>query len=201
MTALAHRTGADAATFTLQLSSATPASELREWFAGAEQGARAVYAAGVTLPREAEGVKLARRLEESGAATLTQERDQADPRRWRFMIIKMSPSPSAATLAADERVASAGPAGVPRAVDRTDLRKLLSELRSCAERGRPCPSLTATARLLGLPRGESGRQKANYLFRRLKEEGSIAIESQGRGAPRIVTILAEGRARGKRTSA
>src|SRR5690606_18124761 len=92
----------------------------------------------------------------------------------------------------------------PRAVDRDDLRELLSdllsELRSCAERGRACPSLTETARLLGLPSGERGRQKANYLFLRLQQQGDISIESQGRGAPRVVTILAAGRAKGKSTA-
>lgn len=188
-------------TFTLQLSSATPAKELREWFAAAAKGARAVYAAGVALPRDAEGVKLARALEEAGAATLTQERDQLDPRRWRYLIIKTSSRPLPATTGLETARGGLPPQDEsPRAVDRTDLRKLLSELRSCAERGRPCPSLNETAKLLGLPSGERGRQKANYLFLRLKQRGEISIESQGRGAPRVVTILAAGRAHGKATS-
>ena len=86
-----------------------------------------------------------------------------------------------------------------RAVNRGDLSALLRILRKLAETGAACPSNADLARLLSLPRGERGRQRAQYLLHRLAGEKRIAIESRGRNAPRIVTILAAVRGCGKST--
>lgn len=112
-----------------------------------------------------------------------------------------------------------------RAVDRTLMNKLLAELRRCAEDGAACPSyLTLAIRigLLGSLRstaegrtsgavGRTGRpatpgerrraiDQVAYLHKRLEREGGIAVESRGRNAPRVVTILAAGRACGSSTA-
>ncbi len=178
--------------FTVLLASAAPVGELERWFDRAAPGEQAVYASGAVLPSGEPGVVLARTLEGEGAAHLFQERDQVDPRRWRFLIRKVGARPASS---APER-----PGRAPRAVDRALLAKLLDRLRRCAERGEACPSNAAVARQLGLPEGEKGRQRAAYLFARLAGDGRIEVISRGTMLPRRVRIVAAGRSSGKWTA-
>lgn len=191
----------DVQRFSLQLSLAVPAAQLRAWIDSAPAGERAIYASGVDLPRDAEGVKLAGRWARQGLVRTFQQRDPEDERRWLFLIEKArGASPQTGSPApAPSRSPLNGGTVPPRVVDRALLRRLLDLLRRCAERGEECPSNAELAQRLNLRRGERGRQQAKYLMQRLSSEKRIAVESRGTCAPRVVTILAPGRARGKRT--
>lgn len=186
--------------FVLKLSTAAPAADLRAWFEDARPGEPVEYASGIALPREAEGVRLVTRWKDAGLVLTTQKRDPADGRRWLFLVqrtsIQNADGPPSSVGAVD-RPAQGAPA---HAVDRATLNKLLSTLRSKAERGLPCPSNTDLAHELGLPRGSRGRMRAKYLMARLVTEKRIAVECRGTTLPRVVTILAAGRARGKETA-
>lgn len=178
-------------TFSLRLSSAVPAEELRGWFESAAVGERTVYATGVQLPRAADGVLLATRLKDQGQARLHNVRDPDDRRRWQFVVVKIAAAAARCRCSPAPRDADA---------DADDLARLLALLRSCAQRNRACPSNANLAISLGL-KGEKGRQRAAYLLRKLETIGQIAIAAQGTMRPRVVTILAPGRAKGRQTAA
>lgn len=205
---LTQRARAAAETFTLQLSSAVPAAELRAWFAAAAPGHEATYASGAVLPQAEPGVVLARELAAAGLARTHQKRDPADARRWLFVIVKASVGPTAPLPEgqspggeppdAPARVSPCSRAGaLPE-----DAGRLLELLRDCAEQGRPCPTNGEAGRLLALePEWQGkGRMRAQYLFALLARAGAIASENRGTCKPRVVTVLAEGRAQGRRTA-
>lgn len=180
----------------LLLANAAAPETLAQWLASAAPRSRAVYATGADLPMDAAGVKLARRWAADGKVHLFRERDPANPAKFNFLIEKASSAAApAAPVPAIARAAVHG-----RAVDRGQLHDLLALLRHCAERGKPCPSNADLARELGLPVGKRGNDAAQYLLTRLVREHSITVESRGTMLPRVVTILAAGRAKGKRTA-
>lgn len=178
------------------LSSVAPTAELEAWLKAARPGETAIYAAGTDLPREAEGVVLVRGWAARGLVTTNQVRDPGDARRWQFLITKTG---GQCPRSPEAPIGGATPQPVQRVADRSDLRKLLSTLRSCAERGLPCPSLSSIADELGLAMGEKGRQRAAHLLRRLERERNIIVERRGNLVPPVVTITAAGRASGKST--
>lgn len=173
-----------AETFTLTLGSAVPADELEAWFRAAEPGARQVYASGGVLLAEARSVKLAWRLANEGKAELAQDRDPERPGCRRWWIQK--------------RRADTARAPRVRGVERRELDALFALLERCATTGRECPSDGAVAEALDLGPRPRGRNRAQYLFGKLKAAGRIAVESRGTCAARVVTILT-GRHAGRRT--
>ncbi len=102
-----------------------------------------------------------------------------------------------------ERVGADAPAPAPSASDghvRGEMAALLRILRRCVVRGKACPSNAELAKELGLRRGQQGRRRAQYLVDRLTREKRISVTGCGRNAPRVVTILAAGKACGKSTA-
>ena len=197
-------------TFRLMLGMAAPLAELEAWMASASAGEQAVYASGLDLPRAADGVVLARRWEGEGLVTLAQRRDPDNARRWQWIMEKVNPhsncpSPHPGKGAPEGQPVSASP-GAPTSSRqigkkaREERERLLDFLRDCAVRRKACPSDNALAAKLALGAGNSGRCRANYLMRLLAADGAISVEYRGRNAPRVVTITAEGRARGKATA-
>lgn len=173
---------------------------LRLWMAAAEAGGEAVYASGTDLPREASGVRMVARWAAIGLVTTHQQRDPQDERRWLFLIRKVAGACDPSPAPAGGGPAPLGQSPGRGATDtRAQMRRLLAELRRRAERGDYCPSNGILARRLGLPHGERGRARAKYLLARLAAEKRIAVESRGTCAPRVVTILAPGRAQGRST--
>lgn len=199
---LARRTDSEQSErFTLRLSSAVPAAELRAWFRTAKAGARTVYAEGLSLPQAEAGVALARELVAAGCAETHNMRDPADARRWLFVIVKKAAlRDGACAPPQDER-------NLRQAQDErgeglsADAARLLDLLRDVAERGGVCPSLAEMAVRLDLGRAERGRQRAAYLQRQLETGNRIAVTRRGTAqAPAVVRIDAPGRAQGLSTS-
>ena len=197
-------------TFRLMLGMAAPLAELEAWMASASAGEQAVYASGLDLPRAADGVVLARRWEGEGLVTLAQRRDPDNSRRWQWIMEKARtnsncPDHPPGKGASEGQPASASP-GAPTSSRqlgrkaREERERLLDFLRDCAVRRKACPSDNALAAKLALGAGHRGRCRANYLMRLLAADGAISVEYRGRNAPRVVTITAEGRARGKATA-
>ena len=197
-------------TFRLTLGMAAPVAELEAWMASAVPGEQAVYASGLDLPRDADGVVLARRWGREGRVTLVQRRDPGNARRWQWIMEKAGtitncpddPPGTGALEGQPVSVSSSAPTSSrqvgKRVRDERD--RLLDLLRDCAVRRKACPSNNALAAKLELGRGERGRARAKYLLGLLASDGAIAVESRGRNAPRVVTITAEGRAKGKVTA-
>lgn len=176
-------------TFSFQITMVAEVSALVAWFEQAQAGERVSYAEGFVLPREAEAVKLAGAWAREGLVHLVQARGERGRTIW---------------LA--ER-SSAGPKG-PRPkrdfredLTRTQMRRLLDELRGVADRGAPCPSRSALAVLVCGQASRKGRDRVGYLLRRLADEGRIAVEAGDATRAPVVTILARGRGYGKATAA
>ncbi|MGX7896870.1 hypothetical protein [Tsuneonella sp. HG222] len=183
---------AQAETFFLELAAASPEAEVRAWFESAAAGGSAVYATGLTLPREEAGVRYVAGLVAAGKARTHQRRHPQDGRRLQFLVVKRGADDDGPLPASD-------PVGGCDPQTRAEADALLDMLRECAEHGLPCPSLSAIADALHLRKGEGGRQRSRHLLAVLEAQGAIASESRGRNAPRVVTILAEGRASGQST--
>lgn len=159
-----------------ELAHAAPVEQLEAWLAAAAPGAQAIYASGPDLPREAPGVKLVARWIGEKKVHPLQQRDPRNPARWNFLIVKAGGSPR--------------DSGRPlHAVDRTEMRAMLSLLRRYAARGKPCPSHREMAELLDLP----DRHHARRLIERLVAEGKIRVASRGRNLPCVVTIISSGK--------
>lgn len=181
--------------FSIQLGMVVPESELVAWFEQAQAGDAAVYASGFVLPREAAAVKLAGAWGRAGLVHLTQARDPAEPRRWLWRCERSSAGPKAARPRRDFR----------EDLTRTQMRRLLDELRVAADRGAPCPSRSALAReVCGVTAGDrriaKARDRVGYLLRRLVDERRIAMVAGDATRPPVVTILAKGRGCGKSTA-
>lgn len=177
--------------FTLKLALAAPVEELEGWLDTASPQDSTIYAVGIDLPRESAAVKLARDWAAQGKVSLTQRRDPDNRARWQYLMQKRACGAGGVVVARNPRKMdslSAAQSG-----------KLLNLLRLCAERGQDCPSNMRLARALGLPSGDRGRGRARYLLDILVETGAVVIESHGCNAPRVVTIIAEGRASGLAT--
>lgn len=178
---------------------ASPAS-LRAWLDTAPPMARAIYAKSVDELREEPGVKLVRQWAIEGRVHLFRERDPDDAGRWRFLIVK------AAIVTGEVRIARPFPRGraTPQRsasdIEEGLLTRCEMLLRRAADRAEPCPSNAELARALGLSGDEKGRARAKYLVRCLAEAGRIAVECRGRNLPRVVTIVARGRACGMSTA-
>lgn len=170
--------------FRLQLAVAAPVAELQAWLADAVPRARAIYASGQDLPRDAEGVVLARAWADQGLVRLFSERDPGDSRRFRWLIEKVGP------VQAPDRTG--------QEVDRCAARAVLRLLRDAALRGAECPSNAQIARHMGWPL-QRGRARAQYLIGKLERDGAIAVESRGTCLPRLVTILVPGTGKGRTT--
>jgi len=183
---------AAAPSFSLTLSFAVPADELRAWLDGAEPGARTVYAHGIDLPRGSEAAVLVGQWVRDGRATTHQRRDPADARRWQFLV--EARSRRAWSGPAGARVADAAPGVVPS----REMKSLLVLLVACATQGLVLPSNAALADQLGLA-GERGRMRAKYLLARAQRDGLIRVDKV-RGQ-RVATILADGRGQGLSTAA
>lgn len=172
--------------FSLALTTYADPAAMRDWVAQAAPGHELVYATGPALG-DHPAKRTALDLQQSGQVVLFQRR---------------ATRAHCFEYCAKRVHAEACPAPVPaEKVDHTraQLSALLRELRRCAAKGEVCPSLSAAAKVLDLPRGQRGRRRAQYLFDRLVAEKRIAIASHGRNAPRVATILAAGRAQGKST--
>lgn len=185
---------AQAERFTLQLSTVTPVADLRRWLDMAPAGHQVIYASGIDLPRAAEGVVLARQWQAQGLVDLNQRRDPDNARRWQFLMRRR------AADAARCPTASA----LDKVLEKSRARKLLNLLRDHAEAGRACPSNSELARAMGWDMtsptaAEKGRAGVQYLLRAIERAGGITIESRGTMAPRIITITAAGRAKGRST--
>ncbi|KLE32441.1 hypothetical protein [Aurantiacibacter luteus] len=176
-------------TFSLALSLAAPVAELEAWMADAAPGGQVVYATGVVLPRAAAGVQLVQRWVREGLVDPVSRRDPANPRQFQFIAQRRGAVPA---------VAGAAPREMTSAT-RRERDALLALLRDCAVRGRECPSNTGLARALDLGGSHRGRSRASYLMHLLEVDGAIRVEGRGRNAPRLVTVLAAGRGRGKST--
>lgn len=176
-------------TFVLQLATAATPEELAAWMADAAPRARAIYAQGADLPREAAGVKLVQGWIDSGLVVPLTQRDPRDARRFQFMVERTAERADrpGTTAFAEDRTIAAQKAAV------------LAALTAAARVPAPCPSNADLARVLGLGRSERGRQRARYLVDRLREDGAIAVEYAGRFAGRVVTITS-GSARGCKTA-
>ena len=175
-----------AETFTLTLSMAASAEAVEAWFAAAAPGAREVYASGLDFPREAPVVALVRGWEAAGLVRLVSGRDPDDRRRTNWWVVKAGETPPVRPRGtAQSRVRA-------RELDRQKA-ALLALLAGLARRRRACPSNSALARELDLGPGPKGRARAQYLLRQLAAEGAIAIENNGRNAPRKVRVLRQTR--------
>lgn len=172
------------------ISLAAPESDLKRWMDSARAGAKAVYASGPALPREAAGVKLARSWSAAGLVRLHQQRDPLDGGRWQFLMIKNAVPGADLPEEGSPNGSAACSAPVRHAVDRMEMKAMLALLTRCAERGEPCPSNRELARALNL----RTRRVAQYLIERLQAEGKIVVQGQGPRLPRLVTI-AKGRRR------
>lgn len=160
-----------------ELGMAAAPEALRAWLAEAAPGNMAIYAIGLDLPREAEGVQLVRAWQAEGLVALVSRRDPADRRRTQWLV---------------QRAGATSPAAKPgllSLVTRQQLAALLILLREGDKRRRPCPSNNKLARELDLGWGERGRARARYLIDLLVRDGAITVESRGRNLPRVVTIL------------
>lgn len=165
---------------------ADPAA-MAEWAKRARPGDEMIYASGPALGEHA-AASQARAMRDSGLVELFQRRS-GRPNCFDYCAQK---------LAQDAQRAAAPAAGGPDHT-RAQMKRLLDHLRRLAERGAACPSNADLAAELGLRRGERGRQRARYLLDRLAAEHRITVRSQGRNAPRVVTITAKGRACGQST--
>lgn len=168
--------------------------EMRAWLAAAAPGDAITYATTPMLGDQ-DAARLAREWAGQGLVELFQRR----------AVRAHCFDYCARRLAGDEdapaSLRSTGEARTSEAVDQTRLqmRALLAILRRCAVRGKACPSNARLASELGLDRGPRGRRRAQYLFDRLTTEKRISVTGCGRNAPRVVTILAAGKGRGKST--
>ena len=156
------------------------------WVEQAGAGHELIYATGPQLGDHA-AKALALRWQEQGLVALKQRRSSRahcfDYLAERVGADALTPAPSAS----DGHV-------------RGEMAALLRILRRCAVRGKACPSNAELAKELGLRRGEAGRRRSRYLLERLAQEKRISVTGCGRNAPRVVTILAAGKACGKSTA-
>ena len=170
--------------FRLTLTTYADPAAMHDWVLRAQPGHEMIYASGPAIG-DHPAKRAARDLADRGLVELFQRRG-ARPHSFDYCARKI------------------GQASMPVAPQpdhtRAQLSGLLRLLRRCAERHTPCPSNTELARELALPIGERGRRRARYLLQRLESERRIAVTGCGRNAPRVVTILAAGRARGKSTA-
>lgn len=164
---------------------ADPAA-MAEWVEQAGAGHELIYATGPQLGDHA-AKALALHWQEQGLVALKQRRSS---RAHCFDYLA-------------ERVGAVAPAPTTSASDghvRGEMAALLRILRRCAVRGKVCPSNAELAKELGLRRGEASRRRSRYLLERLAQEKRISVTGCGRNAPRVVTILAAGKACGKSTA-
>lgn len=178
-------------TFALSLALTAPAAELEQWLADAPAKAQTVYATGVEPPRDSAAWKLAAEWQSAGKVQLVSARDPDDARRTNWIMQKCA-SPDDVPLPADSQCKLSREAEAQAA-------QLLEYLCGRVVRRRHCPSNTQLAVTLELGRGPRARSRVQYLLAVLQRRGDIAIENNGRNAPRVVTVLAEGRAKGRKT--
>lgn len=177
-------------TFSIRLASAVPASQLQAWYEQAQPGESAVYASGIDLPRECEGVKLVAAWERAGLVQLNQRRDDGERRRWQFLVIRR----------ADPKAPGAKPKrSAAEDIAQVQLRCLLDCLRAAADRDERCPSRSAMARAVTGQAHLKARNRVTYLLRRLSDAGKIAVVPGAPNRSPVVTILAKGRGFGKST--
>lgn len=178
----------DAETFSFQITMVAEVSALVAWFEQAEAGERVPYAEGFVFPREAEAAKLVGAWQREGLVHLVQARGDRGRTQW------------------FAQRSSAGPRGPKPKRDfredltRVQLRKLLEELRVCADRGAACPSRSALALAITGQASRKGRDRVGYLLRRLVDENRIAMEAGDATRAPVVTIVAKGRGCGKSTA-
>lgn len=167
----------------LELGMAAAPDALRTWLAGAAAGDMAIYASGVDLPREAEGVQLVRGWQAEGLVALVSRRDPSDRRRTQWLIQRAGES----LPAVSQEMLSY--------VTRQQRDALLRLLKEGDKRRRACPSNSKLARELDLGWSAAGRRRARYLMDLLVKDGAIAVENRGRNLPRVVSILEQGKRR------
>lgn len=152
------------------------------WVAGARPGETVIYAGGVAIPRHQPAWTHARVLADDGVVTLVSRRSAAGARTWEYLAQRLAPpvdvSPAPLRVVSDDD----DPAAI-----------LLRELRRAANLGLPCPDNATLARRAGLRDAKA----ASYRIGCLVQGRVIAVEQQGPGLPRVVTMLATG----KRTAA
>ena len=183
---------ANTETFSIRLGWSVPVSQLQAWLDQAAPGESTVYASGADLPRDCDGVKLAAAWQRAGLVQLNQRRDEADRRRWLFLVVRLPDAKAAAPVRA-KRTASEDLARVQQ-------RRLLEQLRAAADKGEVCPSRSAMAFALTGQKTLKARNRATYLLGRLVEDGRIAMIPGSQTAAPVVTILAKGRGCGKSTA-
>lgn len=202
MTALARQAPASERC-TIRLTVAAPIGQLLEWFETALPGDKAIYASGYTLPRESKAAKQAREWALKGLVDLHQTRDENDPRRFNYVIVRRDAvPPSSARQGRVEHGAVCEGARAPRPdLIREQMRFLMKRLRHYAARGEVCPSYSGLAGDLALPNNRRSRERVRTIIRRLERERHIQITPGDQQRPFVVTILSPGRARGKSTGA
>jgi len=182
----------------LALIGVAPIDELETWLACARPKELAIYAHGPTLPADEPAVKLVAGWEKQGLVNLAQKRDPTRKQSFQYLM-QRADVPFPADLLPGQDALRPQALGAQRAEARKLQRELLAMLRKAAERNRICPSLAEIADTLHLRVGERGRRQARTLLDRLRSEGKISIVPGASNRPRVVTILAKGRACGKST--
>lgn len=146
-------------------------AELQAWHRRANLGAEMTYAIGPALGTNAATPVIARKLRDSGEATLFLRRQAGGI----HYIIRKRAKVAALQVAADEHAVPAGP-----------LRQLYTALCTVAAEGMQMPSLEALAELAGL----SDRHAAHYRLGQLSAGGHVRLlTSEGQ---RIAEIVATG---------
>lgn len=157
---------------------------LRDWMDSAKPGARLVYANGYALPQNAPSVVLARRWSAQLLVDTTARRVDG---KWEYIVIRRTdPVGQAARDAQASAIAAAN--GGAEATSRVYRR-----LRSLAGQNLPCDTNAELARECELPNADA----ASYQLRKLVASGSIAVDDDGPGMRRIVTILDSGKRTGR----
>lgn len=166
-------------TFSVALSIAVDPEQLAGAFEAAAPREAVIYAYGLDLPRAAAAVALARKWAAEGRGHLVQQRDPADRRRTRWMIVKAG-------------IGVARPPAMPLARDQVGQGAMLqcdSLLRLLRAQAPTCPSDREIARQLGLGTDQPARRRAGYLLGLLVKQGAIALTNNGHGQLRTVAIV------------
>jgi len=176
--------GRDGAMVLVELASCADPAALERWLDTSKPGSPpAIYASGLELPRSNPVVVMVRGWAAARLATLGCRKHPDRPGFSQWLVYRSFAAPAARATA---------PGSTRCRAECVEQRAMLALLRRCALAGKSCPSNTALARRLKL----RSRFAARDLFNRLVAAGAIRVEERGKLLPRVVTIVATGKATG-----
>jgi hypothetical protein len=149
-----------------------------DWVEAAVPGDELHYCSG-HIPRTAEGPKLVRRLYDLGLVEIFGRRTV--PGVWHYIARRIAPSVPVS-------VSKRAPLDPGKAAARGEALLLLDMLRELAAEGRPCPTNSVLATLIGAQDGN----RISYLFKLLRQWDEITVEPTAEQPRRRVTIVATG---------